>query len=121
MFRSIGSEVSLEREMSDQPNKAPEPTMTSATSPVVLSCASHNRGLRLMLTEIPMIIKKHSATAVALVSIMLISTPITCAADASPASATAQIPPERLELKVLRVFAAKDGEAIFRAYLVKWK
>jgi hypothetical protein len=28
---------------------------------------------------------------------------------------------ERANLKVLKVFAAKDGEAIFRAYLVEWK
>ena len=28
---------------------------------------------------------------------------------------------ERAELKVLKVFSAKDGEAIFRAYLVEWK
>lgn len=28
---------------------------------------------------------------------------------------------ERAELKVLKVFAARDGEAIFRAYLVEWK
>lgn len=28
---------------------------------------------------------------------------------------------ERADLKVLKVFAAKDGEAVFRAYLVEWK
>ena len=28
---------------------------------------------------------------------------------------------ERADLKILKVFAAKDGEAIFRAYLVEWK
>lgn len=32
-----------------------------------------------------------------------------------------KIPPQRYETKVLKVFAAQDGEAIFRAYLVKWK
>jgi hypothetical protein len=32
-----------------------------------------------------------------------------------------KIPPERFEAKVLKVFAAKDGKAVFRAYLVKWK
>jgi hypothetical protein len=30
-------------------------------------------------------------------------------------------PPERIETDVLRVFAAKDGNAVFRAYLIKWK
>ena len=43
------------------------------------------------------------------------------AADAAQAPAGERIPPQRLDLKVLKVFAAKDGEAIFRAYLVKWK
>jgi hypothetical protein len=28
---------------------------------------------------------------------------------------------ERVDLKVLKVFSAKDGDAIFRAYLVEWK
>ena len=32
-----------------------------------------------------------------------------------------RIPPERLDLKVLKVFEARDGEAIFRAYVVSWK
>lgn len=32
-----------------------------------------------------------------------------------------KIPPQRFDAKVLQVFAAKDGEAVFRAYLVKWK
>lgn len=32
-----------------------------------------------------------------------------------------KIPPVRFEAKVLKVFTAMDGEAIFRAYLVKWK
>lgn len=32
-----------------------------------------------------------------------------------------RLPPQRFETKVLKVFAAQDGTAIFRAYLVKWK
>jgi hypothetical protein len=28
---------------------------------------------------------------------------------------------ERVQLPVLKVFSAKDGKAVFRAYLVKWK
>jgi len=28
---------------------------------------------------------------------------------------------ERLKAEVLKVFSAKDGDALFRAYLVKWK
>ncbi|MEY4939250.1 MAG: hypothetical protein RIQ93_985 [Verrucomicrobiota bacterium] len=47
----------------------------------------------------------------------------------APRASSAQPPPrvtnagthERAELKVLRVFAAQDGDAIFRAYLVEWK
>lgn len=31
------------------------------------------------------------------------------------------MPPERFTTKVLQVFSAKDGEAVFRAYLVSWK
>ena len=41
------------------------------------------------------------------------------AANAEPS--TAKIPPQTFEAKVLKVFAAKDGEAIFRAYVVMWK
>ena len=36
-------------------------------------------------------------------------------------TATAQGSHESVELTVLKVFSAKDGEAIFRAYLVEWK
>jgi hypothetical protein len=32
-----------------------------------------------------------------------------------------RIPPQSFEAKVLKVFAARDGEAIFRAYVVAWK
>ena len=38
-----------------------------------------------------------------------------------PPPAGERIAPERLELTVIKVFSAKDGDAIFRAYLVKWK
>jgi len=31
------------------------------------------------------------------------------------------MPPQTFETKVLKVFAAKDDKAIFRAYLVTWK
>ena len=39
------------------------------------------------------------------------------AAEEEPRKATH----ESIETKVLKVFAAKDGNAIFRAYLIKWK
>ena len=42
------------------------------------------------------------------------------AADANSTESERR-PPERVELEVLKVFSAKDGEAIFRAYLVSWK
>ena len=45
-----------------------------------------------------------------------------CLASADSAEPEAvKIPPQRFEAKVLKVFAAKDGAAIFRAYVVKWK
>ena len=53
--------------------------------------------------------------------ILLLSAPGVFAAESAAASSTERMPPERLELKVIKVFAAKDGEAIFRAYLVRWK
>ena len=41
-------------------------------------------------------------------------------------SAARPLPPQeegwqRVQLKVLKVFSAHDGEAVFRAYLVNWK
>ena len=42
------------------------------------------------------------------------------AAEQNP-PASERLPPERFQTKLLKVFAAKDGDAIFRAYLVKWK
>ncbi len=50
-----------------------------------------------------------------------LSAPGVFAATSASASSGERIPPQRLELKVLKVFAAKDGEAIYRAYLVRWK
>ncbi len=42
--------------------------------------------------------------------------------SAEPAvAAEEKIPPERLQLKVERVYAAAEGAARFRAYVVKWK
>lgn len=38
-----------------------------------------------------------------------------------PATTGERLPPERLDLKVLKVYSAKDGEALFRAYVVNWK
>ena len=63
-------------------------------------------------------------TALAFVST---AAPVVFAQTPAPAAATAtapvgeRMPPERLELKVLKVYAAKDGDAIFRAYVVRWK
>lgn len=36
-------------------------------------------------------------------------------------SAGERLPPQRFEAKVVRVYAAQDGEAVFRAYAVTWK
>jgi hypothetical protein len=53
--------------------------------------------------------------------------PASFAAESStstPPAATPQgerVPPERFELKVLKVYEAIDGEAKFRAYVVRWK
>jgi hypothetical protein len=55
------------------------------------------------------------------VSALFLNVPCTSAADSPSVPPGERIPPERLELKVLKVFAAKDGEAVFRAYLVQWK
>ncbi len=61
-------------------------------------------------------------TALALASTV---TSVVFAQTPAPVTATAPVgermPPERLELKVLKVYAAKDGDAIFRAYVVLWK
>jgi hypothetical protein len=53
--------------------------------------------------------------------ILALGATFTPAADSASGTVGERIPPERLELKVVKVFAAKDGEAIFRAYVVKWK
>lgn len=39
---------------------------------------------------------------------------------AATINATGRVAPERVELRVLKVFAAQDGEFIYRAYLVEW-
>jgi hypothetical protein len=52
--------------------------------------------------------------AFALTSAVLLSAPAT-------ADTPARGSHERVDLKVLKVFSAKDGEAIFRAYVVEWK
>jgi hypothetical protein len=61
--------------------------------------------------------------AIALLSFAGAASPLrgAAAATSSPASSDEKIPPERVQLKVVRVFSAKDGDAIFRAYLVNWK
>ncbi len=51
---------------------------------------------------------------------------LTCAVLLSVPAAVSPAPAprgshERVDLKVLKVFSAKDGEAIFRAYVVEWK
>jgi hypothetical protein len=53
--------------------------------------------------------------------ILALGATFTLAADSASATVGERIPPERLEVKVLKVFAAKDGDAIFRSYLIKWK
>jgi hypothetical protein len=47
------------------------------------------------------------------------------AADVRPGSrlrsAYRNVPPQRFTVTVLKVYSAKDGEGIFRAYVVEWK
>ena len=57
-----------------------------------------------------------------LASLLLVgcwSHPLSAAESTPPAGE--RIAPERLELTVIKVYAASDGEARFRAYVVKWK
>jgi len=48
-------------------------------------------------------------------------TPPAAASEAAAATTGERMAPERLELTVLKVYAATDGKAKFRAYVVKWK
>ncbi len=48
-------------------------------------------------------------------------TPPATASEAAAATTGERMAPERLELTVLKVYAATDGKAKFRAYVVKWK
>lgn len=41
--------------------------------------------------------------------------------EVATASATAENSHQRVELQVLKVFSARDGDAVFRAYMVNWK
>lgn len=56
---------------------------------------------------------------------LALTTPLLAAEKSSAVdagtSAGERRPPERVELKVLKVYSAQDGEAIFRAYVVEWK
>lgn len=63
--------------------------------------------------------RRLALASVLLASLLSFSAPF--AAENPPPTKEERVPPERLDLKVLKVFAAKDGAAIFRAYLVKWK
>ena len=49
-----------------------------------------------------------------------LSTAYLHSADGAPSDAP-RIPPERVDLKVLKVFSAQDGPHVFRSYLVEWK
>jgi hypothetical protein len=65
---------------------------------------------------------KNAYRSVFLFSVLLIRVVASSiGAEAGGATVGERAPPERLELKVLKVFEAKDGEAVFRAYLVRWK
>lgn len=57
-----------------------------------------------------------------LVSALLFSTLMVFSASGADSSEPTgeKIPPQRVDVKVLKVFTAQE-EAIFRAYLVKWK
>ena len=66
------------------------------------------------------------ALALALATTLCLAQPPVSSSTSSggappPAPAGERRPPERHELKVLKVYAAQDGEARFRAYVVKWK
>lgn len=65
--------------------------------------------------------KKTLLRTVFAVALGLAGSQFAAAAEPRPEDAKPRIPPERVELKVLKVFYAKDGEFIFRAYVVEWK
>jgi hypothetical protein len=54
-----------------------------------------------------------------LLLVACLSHPLSAAESTPPAGE--RLPPERLDLTVIKVYAAKDGEGLFRAYVVKWK
>jgi hypothetical protein len=65
---------------------------------------------------------KYSSTLVAFAIMFICQSPHhALAADASESALVEKVAPERFDAKVLKVFAAKDGAAVFRAYLVSWK
>lgn len=60
------------------------------------------------------------AVKIALCALCLCSPP-SFGAEAAPNVPAERIPPQRFEATILKVISAKDGDAIFRAYVVKWK
>jgi len=65
--------------------------------------------------------KPTSIFLLAIAAFALLTARAFSASDPQPASAAAPGSYETAELKVLKVFSAKDGESIFLAYLVEWK
>lgn len=63
---------------------------------------------------------KSLVSALAVLAFLLPVAPA-AAAEPPPETVGERMPPERLQLKVVRVYSATDGAALFRAYVVKWK
>ena len=57
----------------------------------------------------------------AVIIAVLLGLAVTLFADEKPASAPSLGSHETFHAEVLKVFSAADGNAVFRAYLVKWK
>jgi hypothetical protein len=67
---------------------------------------------------------KHTAAAVTLVAIGLAFTLFAAEKRADRTTAETSTPQgsnETFKCEVLKVFSAKEGDALFRAYVVKWK
>jgi hypothetical protein len=75
---------------------------------------------------VPAPIKTHPmktphAIATALLLFLAVATNCSAADEPGATAAEPKIPPERFEAKVIKAYAAQDGAARFRAYVVEWK
>src|SRR4051812_42425028 len=58
---------------------------------------------------------------ISVIALLLFGVSVFSASAPQIASTTVPGSQETAHLKVLKVFSAKDGDAIFRAYMVQWK